>query len=101
MQLKHLEVVDVFSVVDSAHVLHQEVQLAASFPRHVDGQGDVPFKNPHSRLQKNSRFIHRHSSLLILKQRFLHTLQSSTVKARAAAQELLSDEPQRDQQKTR
>lgn len=33
---QNLEVIDLSSVVDPAHVLHQEVQLTAIFPSHID-----------------------------------------------------------------
>lgn len=33
---QNLKVVDVISIVDPAHVLHQEVQLTAIFSSHVD-----------------------------------------------------------------
>lgn len=49
---KYLEVVDVMSVVDSTHALHQYVHLTASFPRHIDSYGLVSLKNPHSHLHK-------------------------------------------------
>lgn len=55
----NLEVVDFFSVVDSAHILHQYVHLTASFPSHVDSYGFVPFKNPHRHLEKKSAWSYQ------------------------------------------
>lgn len=49
-----LEVVDVFPVVDSSHILHQYVQLAAGHSRHIDSYDMVPFKNSSGHLEKKS-----------------------------------------------
>lgn len=49
-----LKVVDVSPVVDSSHILHQYVQLAASQSRHIDSYDIIPFKNPGSHLEKKS-----------------------------------------------
>lgn len=46
----NLKVIDVFSIIDSTHILHQYVQLAANFSSYIDGYSIVPFKNSNSHL---------------------------------------------------
>lgn len=53
----NLKVIDVFSIVDSAHVLHEYVQLTASFPSYVDSYGLVSFKNPDSHLKEDMKVM--------------------------------------------
>lgn len=48
----NLKVIDVFSIIDSTHILHQYVQLAANFSSYIDGYSFVPFKNSNSHLKQ-------------------------------------------------
>lgn len=48
----NLEVIDVFSKVDSAHVFHQNVHLTSSISRNIHTQDLVPFQNPYCHLRK-------------------------------------------------
>ena len=55
LQETHLKVVDVPSVVDAAHVLHQQVHLTTRASRYVDGQHVVPLQDSHWHLRRGSQ----------------------------------------------